>query len=257
MNNPRWSYFSRLHFTRLGPITLTLTLSAFLTGCGDSESSESAVVEPPTPQSTEDTTTSSFDAPGDLVLPAGEIPDSNEKPAGVGEGGFEMPTDTKASDSSSGQSSPQPDVKYASWEAIEKDIKASGKVTVVDLWSLACEPCLKEFPGLVELHRDHGDKVYCVAVDLDYDGRKTRPPNYYEEKILAFLKGVEAGGLTTYVSETPSDDVYAATELISIPAVLVFDAKGELVKSFVDAGPDAGFTYHGDVTPFVQSLVSN
>jgi hypothetical protein len=48
--------------------------------------------------------------------------------------------------------------------------------------------------------------------------------------------------------------VFASTKLSSIPAVLVFDAKGELVRSFVDAGATAGFTYEKDIIPFVSEL---
>ena len=41
----------------------------------------------------------------------------------------------------------------------------------------------------------------------------------------------------------------------SIPAVLVFDAEGKLVKQFIDAGETIGFTYDKDVIPMVNSIL--
>ena len=89
-----------------------------------------------------------------------------------------MPADAKVpEDAGANQSAP---VQYGTWQEIEKFVTSTGKITVVDLWSLSCEPCLKEFPGLVRLHQEHGETITCVGVDLDYVGRKTRPPEYYE-----------------------------------------------------------------------------
>ena len=32
-----------------------------------------------------------------------------------------------------------------------------GRVVVLDLWSTSCEPCVREFPHLVELQGKHGE----------------------------------------------------------------------------------------------------
>jgi thiol-disulfide isomerase/thioredoxin len=132
--------------------------------------------------------------------------------------------------------------------------RTSGRVTVVDLWSLACEPCLKEFPGLVRLHQTMGSSVQCIAVDVDFDGRTSRPPEHYEDRVTSFLEGVGASGFPSFICRTPSDDVFAAANLASIPAVLIFSAEGEVSKVFVDAGDTAGFTYQNDVLPWVSDL---
>ena len=88
---------------------------------------------------------------------------------------------------------------------------------------------------------------------MDYDGRKTRPPEYYEQRVADFIKSVGAE-FTTYISSTPSDEVYAATDLVSIPAVMIFDAQGKVVQVFVDGGETAGFSYDDDVIPLVTKL---
>jgi thiol-disulfide isomerase/thioredoxin len=186
-------------------------------------------------------------------MPPGEIPpptaDDSPEPQG---GGIELPAGVELPPDSGALM--QPEVKYGTWEEIQSVAKSSGRITVVDLWSLACEPCLKEFPGLVRLHQSFGSSVQCIAVDIDFDGRKTRPPEHYEERVIAFLRSVGAAGFPTFISQTPSDEVYAATKLASIPAVLIYSAEGEIVKVFVDAGETVGFTYEKDVIPLVTEL---
>lgn len=148
-------------------------------------------------------------------------------------------------------------LQAASWETMAPKITATRRVTVVDVWSLACEPCLKEFPHLVAMHRDLGDRVACISVNSDYDGRRTRPAESYRARVEDFLKSVDAGPLTNYLSETASDDLFAALKIQSIPAVLIYDAEGKLVRTFSDVGADAGFTYTENVLPFVQELLQN
>ncbi|MAI71121.1 MAG: hypothetical protein CMM01_09440 [Rhodopirellula sp.] len=194
--------------------------------------------------------------PGTLELPS----DFKSSPSaaqgdstGTKSGGIELPPDADISTDAAGADA-SPAVKFATWQEIDQFAKSAGRITVIDLWSLACEPCLEEFPGLVKLHQAMGDSVQCVAVDVDYDGRKSRPPEYYQKRIVDFLKSVKASGFPTYISKTPSDDVFKTTKLISIPAVMIYDAKGKVVKVFVDTGEDNAFTYDKDVVPFVQNL---
>ena len=194
--------------------------------------------------------------PGTLELPSDyeASPSATEGDStGTKSGGIELPPHVGSSGEAT-SADVSPAVKFATWQEIDQLAKSAGRITVIDLWSLACEPCLEEFPGLVKLHQTMGDSVQCVAVDVDYDGRKSRPPEYYQKRIVEFLKSVKASGFPTYISKTPSDDVFKTTKLISIPAVMIYDAKGEVVKVFVDTGEDNAFTYEKDVVPFVKGL---
>lgn len=146
-------------------------------------------------------------------------------------------------------------LRAATWEEIKSEVTKTGKLTIVDVWSLACEPCLKEFPGLVAIDRDLGDSVACFAVDSDYDGRKTKPAESYRPRVEAFLKSVDAK-FPNFLCTTPNDDLFTELEIESIPAVLIFDAQGKLVRKFVDAGDDAGFTYHDNIVPFIKQLLA-
>ncbi|QDT13568.1 thiol-disulfide oxidoreductase [Planctomycetes bacterium K23_9] len=145
-------------------------------------------------------------------------------------------------------------VALTSWEDVQKTAASTNKITVLDVWSTVCMPCIKELPGLVDLHKELGDKVQCMTIDVDFDGRKSKPPTTYEKDVMAILKSIDAK-FPNYICTTPSDDVYAAADIDSIPAVLIFDASGKLVKKFVDAGEGVGFGYHKDVIPYVKSLL--
>lgn len=207
-----------------------------------------------------------------FALPPGEIPTeaSGEDDSSPAAGGLQMPnSDNSASDPSESQSSNRDsnnggasqsagaagelDLQYASWESVHQRATRGGKITVVDLWALSCQPCLKEFPGLVRLNEQYGESVHCIGFNVDFDGRKTRPPESYREGIEKFLQAVDAR-FPNYISNTPSLEVFADVGIDSIPAVLVFDQQGKLVEQFADTGQTAGFTYEADIIPLVAKL---
>ncbi len=188
----------------------------------------------------------------EFVLPPGEVPVTPDNGEDAPSRGLEMPKQNDPT-SETGSSGSDSQLRLASWEAIEQTVTSTGQVTVVDLWSLACPPCLKEFPELVRLHQELGDRVHCVGVDLDFDGRKTRPPESYQPKVAEFLGSVDAE-FDNYISQSPIDDVLAEVGVVSIPTVLIYDADGNLVKQFVDSGETAGFTYDDDIIPLVRQL---
>jgi thiol-disulfide isomerase/thioredoxin len=109
-----------------------------------------------------------------IQLPAGDLPATGADGSGTGPpksggptkpggGGIEMPQQ----DSASGATASPGKVQMASWSAIETHAKSTGKITVVDLWSTACEPCIKEFPGLVRLSKSLKSDVACIGVSVD------------------------------------------------------------------------------------------
>ncbi|WP_063870203.1 TlpA family protein disulfide reductase [Novipirellula maiorica] len=232
-------------------------------GCRDAVE-ESPTVPPPeavTPaeQVPAPAESSQSEPPGQLELPPGDIPPANSNtPKPGGGGGLEMPdlqTSNKppvADDAETAES----EILYGSLDEIQNRISNTNKITVVDFWSLSCRPCLEEFPGLVRLDKQFADKVQCISVDVDYDGRKSRPPKHYEERVVAFVTSVGAT-FPNYISTTESDEIYSELDLDSIPAVLIYDAEGKLVKKFVDAGDTAGFTYDKQVIPFVKQLMQD
>ena len=132
-----------------------------------------------------------------------------------------------------------------------------GKVVVLDLWSTSCEPCMVEFPHLVELHKQHGDKLVCLSASCDYAGIKSKPPETYHARVLEFLTKQNAN-FSNVLLNVESDVLFEKIELASIPAVYVFGADGKIAKRFDNdnAKPGEDFTYAKDIVPFVEGLIA-
>ena len=235
------------------PLCLVIVL-----GCG-SKSEEKSVVPPPDPPAKTETDSSTTDPPGAIVLPEGGIPaEDGDTPAEDPEGksdnqGLQLPDKPIEPDPDKASDTAKAKVEIASWQDIEKRATTTKRITVVDVWSTVCAPCIKEFPGLVELHKTQGEKIQCISVDVDFDGRKNRPPKYYEPAIVGFLTK-QGADFTNFICSTPSDEVFETLDIVSIPAVLIYDADGKLIKRFIDADETAGFTYEKDIVPFLEGL---
>lgn len=151
-------------------------------------------------------------------------------------------------------------LKIMNWEESMAIVKKNkGKIVVLDLWSTSCDPCMKEFPNLVKLHKEYGKDVACISVSADYAGSKKKPPEYFEERVLKFL--TEQGAtFDNVLCNVPSDELFEKIDLASIPAVFVFGRDGKLVKRFDgDSAENVGtddeaFTY-ADVNKLVDSLL--
>ena len=240
------------------PLAFSLLLVFVASGCSSEESGESNKLAALSAEADVSVTDPTAESPGSMVMPEDPTPIRSEPESNSQvSGGLEMP-DSQKQGSEQGVSSGSDNriaIGYADWSSIRDTASQTGKFTVVDLWSLACEPCLKEFPGLVQLQKDFRDEILCFSVNLDFDGRKTRPPESYEAEVVNFLQSVKASGIRSYVCTTPSDDVFLEEKLLSIPVVMIFNSSGELVKQFVDGGETAGFTYAKDVKPALAKLL--
>lgn len=149
-------------------------------------------------------------------------------------------------------------VKILDWEATEELIAGhKGKVVVVDLWSLSCLPCVREFPGLVELHNTHKDQVACISVSCDYDGIESEPPESKREKVLKFLTK-KGATFDNVLSSVPLVDLSNKLDFGSIPVVYVYGKDGTLKQRFDNDeelyGED-GFSYEKQITPLVEKLI--
>lgn len=146
------------------------------------------------------------------------------------------------------------EAQIASWDEIADAIAShKGKVVVVDLWSTWCEPCLEEFPNLVNLKRKHQDKLVTLSVNMNYAGLEDETPESLKPEVLKILEE-QGAKFPNYISSTPDEEVYQKLDIVGLPAVHVYDASGKLVKKF---GNDGEFTYEKDVTPFVEKLLAD
>jgi thiol-disulfide isomerase/thioredoxin len=149
-------------------------------------------------------------------------------------------------------------VEILSWDQTQKRReKFRGKVVVLDVWSTFCQPCVREFPNLVNLQDRLGEKVACISFNTDYTGAKDEPPESFRKNVLAFLTTQQAH-LLNVLSSDPNEEFFDKIRLGGPPAVFVYDRQGKLVKRFdnsqVPKVPE--FTYKRDVLPLVERLLS-
>ncbi len=147
----------------------------------------------------------------------------------------------------------------ASWDEVQKYVADhQGKVVVLDLWSSSCEPCVRELPGLVKLHREHPDDVVCLTVNLDYIGLADEPPETHREAAKKIL--TEKGAtFQNFLSSTSDTDIYSKLEVAAVPVVYVYGRDGKLAKRFdneKDEYGKEGFTYADHIEPLVKELVA-
>ena len=151
-------------------------------------------------------------------------------------------------------------LQEGTWKDVTALVKEStGKVVVVDLWSTSCLPCVEEFPHLVKLQKQHKENLVGVSFNLDYAGIRSKPPTYYRPRVEKFLKK-EKAELHNFLSTDEAIEVMDALDILSIPAVYVYDKSGKLVKRFDEStlkdGEDKAFTYEKDINPLVEKLLN-
>lgn len=149
-------------------------------------------------------------------------------------------------------------IQFRDYDGIQELIKShEGKVVVMDCWSTWCEPCKKEFPGLVALHKKYGpDKVACISLCLDFEGLKGETPEEHEPVVRKFLEEQKAT-FDNVISSEASDELYKKLDVSTVPVVFVYDQKGELAKQFKSgSADDKPFTYE-DIGETVASLVES
>jgi len=127
---------------------------------------------------------------------------------------------------------PAPEVRLVDHAELMAAVAAHrGKVVVLDCWSTACPPCVKEFPGLVALAARHPE-VACLSLSFDYEGIGT--PEEALPPVREFLATVGAGRIENLFGREEADAMCRKLELASVPAVYVWRADGSLARRFDD-----------------------
>lgn len=150
-------------------------------------------------------------------------------------------------------------LQTADWERVMQEVAShKGKVVVLDLWSTSCLPCMKEYPKLVAMQKQYPKDIVCLALNLDYAGIKSKPPEYYRPRVEKFLSRVKPD-FKNFLCTTEANEFFDSIKLGSIPAVLVYGADGKLAQRFDDKmlepGEEEPFSYAQDINPFVKTLV--
>jgi thiol-disulfide isomerase/thioredoxin len=142
------------------------------------------------------------------------------------------------------------DVKLSilSYDDIQQLIASKrGTVVVMDCWSTACPPCLKDFHNLVELHKQYGpEQLACISLSFDYEG--IGKPEDVRDGVLSFLRA-QGATFDNVMSNEESDALYRKFKLNAVPAIFVYDRAGKLRERFEDEGA------YEKVRPLVAQLV--
>lgn len=150
------------------------------------------------------------------------------------------------------------ELTVASWDDIQSKIsEQSGKVVVVDLWSTSCLPCVRELPKLADLQRQFPKSVVCLSVSVDYTGAQEETPESHREQVMKILE-TRNMAVQNFISSTSDFDIYEKIDLASIPAVLIYDRAGQLVKRFdndLNDFGEEGFTYADHIAPLVEQTL--
>lgn len=103
-------------------------------------------------------------------------------------------------------------------DLVNRISQARGKFVVVNFWASWCRPCRQEIPELITLRRDYSENdLLLLGISVDQDPAqffrfvKQMPFNY-----PVFLGGADVAGLFS---------------VGSIPRMVVFDRKGEIIHN--------------------------
>ncbi len=175
--------------------------------------------------------------------------------AGCGTHGGERPSEDKATK--------KVELKTLTAQQVFAQVKKqAGKVVVVDCWSTYCEPCKKEFPGLLKLQEKYGDKMAAISVCLNFAG--VGKPEDDRDEAMKFLEEQKAT-IENVLSATPDEEFFQAVKKefelpaapAGVPIILIFDKAGKLVKRWdtTTLSGEGLFSYEKSVDPIIQKLV--
>ncbi|MDX1569810.1 MAG: TlpA disulfide reductase family protein [Xanthomonadales bacterium] len=109
-------------------------------------------------------------------------------------------------------------------------------IVVVDMWATWCEPCIKRFPKMVELHGLYGDAgVEFVSMLLEDPGEPEAI-----DRARGFLERQNATFDNFWMNENLMES-FERLDLIGLPAVLVYDRDGKLAHKLTGDDPNNQF----------------
>jgi thiol-disulfide isomerase/thioredoxin len=147
---------------------------------------------------------------------------------------------------------PTVELKFINYEQLGDAVRAQrGKVVVVDVWGVNCVPCMREFPHLVEMHRQYASEgLACFSVCIPQSDKE---PLKDKPKALEFLTRQNAT-FANFLLENGWRVCNDRWNIENVPATFVFDREGRRVKKFNGTGPNDQYDM-GDVEKLVVELL--
>lgn len=119
-----------------------------------------------------------------------------------------------------GAKAPDFELKTLAGETVKlSDLK--GKKVMLNFWATWCPPCKAEMPAMEEFHKEAGDEVVILAVNID--------PHL---DVKAF---VDENGITFPIPLDAEDKVNETYQVLSIPTTYFIDTKGNIGNKYIGA----------------------
>lgn len=119
-----------------------------------------------------------------------------------------------------GAKAPEFELKTLSGETIKlSDLK--GKKVMLNFWATWCPPCKAEMPAMEKFHKQAGEEVVILAVNID--------PHL---DVQAF---VNENGITFSIPLDEEDKVNEMYQILSIPTTYFIDTNGNIGNKYIGA----------------------
>lgn len=119
-----------------------------------------------------------------------------------------------------GAKAPDFELKTLAGDTVKlSDLK--GKKVMLNFWATWCPPCKAEMPAMEEFHKEAGDDVVILAVNID--------PHL---DVKAFI---DENGITFPIPLDEEDKVNETYQVLSIPTTYFIDTKGNIGNKYIGA----------------------
>ncbi len=140
-------------------------------------------------------------------------------------------------------------IKYDAWINHLSTYKPN--IVVVDMWAMWCSSCLERFPEMVVLHEKYLDRgVSFISMNLD---------DHNDQESIHAAENFISKMNAQFEHFRMDENLLAAFEkinLVSIPAVIIYDQDGTEQFRLSGDNPNNQFTKH-DIEVAIQSLLKN
>jgi cytochrome c biogenesis protein CcmG/thiol:disulfide interchange protein DsbE len=110
-----------------------------------------------------------------------------------------------------------PDLDYETFEGNDEELTTDGQPLVVNFWYSNCAPCVKEMPAIEEVHRELGDQVRILGLQV------------FEAADLG-LAMIARTGVTYDVGRDPSGTIVQAIGTTYMPTTVFIAANGTIAE---------------------------